>query len=109
MKKSMLLFGLFATALTLFIGCEDNVEATLSIKNNLGIDVGLFELNGEENTGNLLSEGTILATDAVQEFEDLLPGKYEWRVEYINSMAIDFTSPVEIELYPGPNHLPLIQ
>ena len=109
MKKSMLLFGLFAVVLTLSIGCEDNVEATLSIKNDLGIDVGLFALRGEEDTGNLLVEGTILGTGAVQEFNDLLPGKYEWRVEYVNSMAIGFESPVAIELYPGPNHLPLVQ
>ena len=109
MKKNMLLFGLFAAVLSLFIGCESDVEATLSIKNDLGIDVGLFALMGEEDTGNLLSEGTILGTDAIQEFDDLLPGKYEWRVEYINSLMMDFKSPVQIELYPGPNHLTLIQ
>jgi len=108
MKKSMLLFGLFVVVLTLFIGCENNAEATLSIKNDLNIDVGLFELMGEENTGNLLPEGTILSINGVQDFDDLLPGKYEWRVEYINSMAIDFKSPVVIELYPGPNHLALV-
>ncbi len=109
MKKSMLLFWLFAAVLTLFSGCKDDVETTLSIKNDLGIDVGMFELMGEENTGNLLSEGTILNIDAVQEFDDLLPGKYEWRVEYDNSMMIYFKSPVQIELYPGPNHLALVQ
>ncbi len=109
MKKSILLFGLFAAVLALFIGCEDSAEATLSIKNDLDIDVDSFRLIGKEDTGNLLPEGTILGTGAVQEFDDLLPGKYEWQVRYINSMAIDFKSPVEIELYPGPNHLSLVQ
>ena len=106
MKKSMLLFGLFVVVLTLFIGCENNAEATLSIKNDLGIDVGLFELRGEENTGNLLVEGAILGQGGVQDFDDLLPGKYEWRVEYVNSPMID-SIPAQIELYPGPNHLSL--
>lgn len=107
MKKSILLLGLFAAGFTLFFGCTDDAEATLSIKNDLGIDVSLFELNGEENTGNLLAEGTILGQGAVQEFDDLLPGKYEWRVEFINTLMTDFI-PVQIELYPGPNHLSLV-
>jgi hypothetical protein len=109
MKKSILLLGLFAAGLTLFFGCTDDAEATLSIKNDLGIDVSLFELIGEEDTGNLLPEGTILNVTSVQEFVDLLPGKYEWRVEYTNSLMLDFKSPVIVELYPGPNHLALIQ
>ena len=62
---------------------------------------------GEEDTGNLLAEGTILSQGGVQEFDDLLPGKYEWRVEFINSMMTEFI-PVQIELYPGPNHLALV-
>ncbi len=107
MKKSILLFGLLAVVLTLSIGCEDNVEATLTIKNDLDIDVGLFALRGEEDTGNLLIEGTILGQGGVQDFDGLLPGKYEWRVEYVNSMAEGYESPVAIELYPGSNHLSL--
>jgi hypothetical protein len=108
MKKSMLLFGLFVVVSTLFIGCENNAEATLSIKNDLDIDVSEFKLTGEEDTGNLLPEGTILAEDAVQEFDDLLPGKYEWQVKYTNSLMID-SIPAPVELYPGPNHLALVQ
>lgn len=108
MKKSMLLLGLFAAVFALFIGCESDVEATLAIKNDLGFDVGVFALKGEEDTGNLLLEGTILGAGAVQEFDDLLPGKYQWRVEYVNAMAEGFESTVAIELYPGPNHLTLV-
>jgi hypothetical protein len=96
-------------ALLLFAtGCDEEKNAQLIVRNDLGFDISELSLTGDGDTGNLLG-GAIIPTDT-ESFsvpEEVAPGTYTWHVLYSNSPKQSDQGSQEFELFPGKNHLVL--
>lgn len=115
-----------ALLVALFVlGCDtEEKSASLIIYNCLGFDnpstcsggagasINHFGLEGEEDTGNLLDPGRVVVPGEMLDLTDkVLPGKYTWHIKYEagSSLADHYDSPVELELFPGRNHIKLVE
>ena len=111
MKKILVLVLVSVLLATLsMLGCEEDKNASLIVRNEMGFAVSHFSLDGFNGGDNLLPSGTILQ-DSGDPFEipvDIAPGEYSWHVEYSEGMMSDGEDgPTKAELFPGPNHLVL--
>ena len=113
MKKCTLNFLLAAAAAAALLaarGCDDEENARLLVRNELGDDIGALGLSGDGSTGNLLDGSEI--EDGENEFHvpvAVAPGTYTWHAVTASELALTYDGDAEIELFPGPNHVVLDQ
>jgi hypothetical protein len=112
-------------AAILLLACDtEEKNATLVIFNCLGYNdpsacsggdgaaINYFELRGEEDTGNLLPPGQVVTPGQIVDItKKVLPGKYTWHIKYQagSSLADHYDSPIQVELFPGPNNIKLVE
>jgi hypothetical protein len=122
-KRIAVVSGIAVVAL--LFGCDtEEKNAGLMIYNCLGFDnqatcsggdgaaIEQFWLTGEQETKNLLQAGQVVPPGAIVDLpKKVLPGKYLWHVQYAAgaSLATSYDSQVEVELFPGSNHIKLTE
>jgi hypothetical protein len=122
MKRQIVAVGA-CVAIALLLGCDaEEKNAVLEIYNCLGFEnqetcsggdgaaIAEFWLTGDEKTKNLL-DGVVQPAAFVTLTKKVLPGTYLWHVKYAagSSLADHYDGQIEIEIYPGRNHIKLVE